>query len=288
MKTLLVIAICILTFNTAKSQIVFGNYTALDNKYGNIGSLHNKVLENCYLNMPIPDRFNYENAVSYIADYNQTYLTSVAKSSTYFDTKQISSEFQIRKYYVNKKTFKEQLLDTNNPNSIDGIGNQLSKYPILGDKNKLVFAEISDAMKSNLMGNLSNDLFEKKIVDIYNNFENNGDNLGRDLIGEIVTISLLSCEWWRKNPNAADEPKSLGGKGGPSSNFLDESSPYVVPVAAMDAAGALVSAGAVALNNYINNGSISWSAVGTGAVIGAVTGSTGIVGKVGKWIASLF
>ena len=56
----------------------------------------------------------------------------------------------------------------------------------------------------------------------------------------------------------------------------------------MDAAGALVSAGAVALNNYINNGSISWSAVGTGAVIGAVTGSTGIVGKVGKWIASLF
>mgnify|MGYP003620828905 FL=1 len=54
----------------------------------------------------------------------------------------------------------------------------------------MVFAEISYSMKSNLIGNLSNDLFEKKIVDIYNNFENNGDNLGRDLIGEIVTISL--------------------------------------------------------------------------------------------------
>jgi len=289
MKTLLIFMFCVFSFTISQSQIVFGDYTSLDNKYGNIGSLHNKVLENCYLNMPFKDGFSYDQAVSYISEYNMNYLSKVAKPSNYFDLKQVEPEFTIRKYYVNKKTFTEQLLDKSNPNSIDGINRDLKKYPILSAKNQLIFYNISENIKANLNGSMSNENFEKSLVDIYNNFAKGSDELGNEIIGEIITIGLLSSEWWRNNPKAADEPTTIKGKGGPSiTEFENNISPYVVPVVAMDAAGALVSAGAVALNNYINNGSVNWAAVGTGAVIGAVTGSTGLVGKVGKWISSFF
>ena len=288
MKTLLILSVCLLSFSGTKSQIVFGDYIELDNIYGNIGSMHNRVLENCYLNLPIQEGYTYDQAVTYIANYNKKFLSSIAKSSNYFDTKQINSEFAERKSYVNKKTFTEQLLDGNKSNSIDGINRELAKYPILSSQNQLILSQISEKMKENLSGVLSNEDFEKDLVSIYNDFETKNDEQGKEIIGQVITISLLSCEWWRKNPTVSDEPKSLGGKGGPSLDGFENNAPYAVPVVALDAAGALISAGSVALNNYINNGSVSWAAVGTGAVVGAVTGSTGLVGKVGKWISSLF
>lgn len=217
------------------------------------------------------------------------YLTGISEASDFFDVNQIEAEFDNRRLYVDSKIFKEQLLNENVENSIDKINEDLSEISVVSEKNKIFFTQISELIKANLNGEIDNNSYEQSLVDKYNEFSNTDIEDGNEIIGEILTISLMSCKWWRENPEAANEPGlEVPGNGPSHKAFENNNKSFVVPVVAMDAAGALVSVGAVAINNYLNNGSVNWKAVGTGAVIGAVTGSTGIVGKVGKWISSFF
>lgn len=56
----------------------------------------------------------------------------------------------------------------------------------------------------------------------------------------------------------------------------------------MDIAGALFGASTTAILQWSRSRSVEWRSVGQTAVMGAVTSSTGEVGKAAKWINSLF
>lgn len=58
--------------------------------------------------------------------------------------------------------------------------------------------------------------------------------------------------------------------------------------AASDIAGAAVGATQSAIISYTTTGEVNWESVGLSAVGGAIVGSTGIIGKAGKWISNLF
>ena len=202
------------------------------------------------------------------------------------DTSIVNGEFEQRKYYVNQTRFKEQLLDDTNPNSLTSKTTEVGRYPILSSNNQSMLSQISNKIKENISGQISNLAFERDLVNLYNVFAQYKNEKGYQMIGEVFAISLKSCEWWRNNPEAFAFNNLKIKEAGPS-QFIEDN-PYVLPIVGLDAGGALVGSCSVALNNYINTGTISWSAVGTGAVIGAVTGSTGLAGRVGRWLNSLF
>ena len=57
--------------------------------------------------------------------------------------------------------------------------------------------------------------------------------------------------------------------------------------AVSDAVGAIWGATSGAIGSYMINGEVKWGSVGFGALSGAVAGSTGVVGKVAKWITKV-
>lgn len=78
----------------------------------------------------------------------------------------------------------------------------------------------------------------------------------------VLTISRSSTEWWEENASFT----------------------RVAHWIAMDAAGAIVSGGVTAIIQFSKNGAIrNWKDIGWSALGGAVTASTGVVGKLGKW-----
>lgn len=90
--------------------------------------------------------------------------------------------------------------------------------------------------------------------------------------GYAIAISIASMEWWEENPDAA---------------MMDlKGTSVLVPAwAVADVVGAIWGATSGAIGSYLMNGEVKWGAVGFGALSGAVAGSTGVVGKVAKWIS---
>ena len=93
-------------------------------------------------------------------------------------------------------------------------------------------------------------------------------------VGIILAIAEESYEWWSKNP---DDIISTDGK----------SKVILLPnVVAQDVAGAIVGAGVAAgYQLYQNDGDFDWEAVGWGAGAGAIIASTGLVGRIAKWLS---
>jgi len=58
--------------------------------------------------------------------------------------------------------------------------------------------------------------------------------------------------------------------------------------AAADVVGAGYSAVVAGIGSYSTTGEVNWGEVRIAAVGGAVAGSTGIIGKAGKWLSGLF
>lgn len=81
--------------------------------------------------------------------------------------------------------------------------------------------------------------------------------------GYILSIAKASMEWW----NDEDIPTRAATE-----------------VIGADVAGAIVGAASSAIIQYSTTGKVDAKAVGYSALGGAITGSTGIVGKVGKLI----
>ena len=52
-----------------------------------------------------------------------------------------------------------------------------------------------------------------------------------------------------------------------------------------DIAGAVIGACSSGLGSYFMSGKVDWRSVGWSAASGAITGSTGVVGKIGRWLS---
>ena len=93
-------------------------------------------------------------------------------------------------------------------------------------------------------------------------------------VGIILAIAEESYDWWTKNPDAIFSPDG-------------KYKAILIPnIVAQDVAGAIVGAGVAAgYQAYQNDGDFDWEAVGWGAAAGAVVASTGLVGKIARWLS---
>ena len=91
-----------------------------------------------------------------------------------------------------------------------------------------------------------------------------------------LAISISSLQWW--------EDHALTGVSENANGRV-----MALPAwAALDIGGALVSGAIAASGQYTLTGEVNWEVVGWSATGGAVSSSTGVVGKIGKWIGGLF
>ena len=135
-------------------------------------------------------------------------------------------------------------------------------------------------MLNKLYGNVGGLLAKGKIIEIqelieeFNHIGYNVDSGEGEMVATVLAISIASIEWWEENPDA----------------FTDNlKSTEALPAwAAADVVGAAWGAATGAIGSYAGTGEVNWTAVGVGAVSGAVAGSTGIIGKAGKWLSKLF
>lgn len=82
--------------------------------------------------------------------------------------------------------------------------------------------------------------------------------------GVVLSVSKSSLEYWKEEQPAQTKA--------------------VQAFVGADIAGAVMGAANGAIGSYVVSGSVNWGSVGWGAATGAIIGSTGVVGKLGKWI----
>ncbi len=113
-------------------------------------------------------------------------------------------------------------------------------------------------------------------------------------IAVIVIIAITSCQKPDEviNPNLnklSFESFDINPDIITLSEGIDQKSTKALQVwVGADIAGAAVGATQSAIISYTTTGEVNWESVGLSAVGGAIVGSTGIIGKAGKWISNLF
>ncbi|MFW5673835.1 MAG: hypothetical protein ACOCG3_04520 [Rikenellaceae bacterium MAG02] len=136
---------------------------------------------------------------------------------------------------------------------------------------------IGQKAKDNHDGLISYEELKNIILQIKNEWIAQGYSIESDkghALAITLAISLASIEWWEENPDAYDD---------------NQKNTKALPAwAGADIVGAGYGAAVSAISSYTTTGEVNWEAVGIGAVSGAVSGSTGIIGKAGKWLSNLF
>lgn len=277
------------------------DYDAFDSRFNSIGAFHNQFLANVVSSYNVPQNINnYEGAINNIRDFNKAFY--IVNEVSYFGSAQSSQDtdegFEKVKYYANWNEFVNKLLSTNDPISLDSCLIKINSVSTIDNSNRQLLSNIADAIRANLNGFSSNTDFEQALVNLTNSWiqmnANNEQSDGARLTGSILAIGLKSCQWWDQNLAQLNDGNLAMGlydspiwiSGGPS--VYNERRYYLVPVVANDVAGAFVGAIGSAVGQYAVNGHVNMRGVYWGALSGAVLGSVGVVGKVGKWLSSLF
>ena len=130
--------------------------------------------------------------------------------------------------------------------------------------------EAVDYVLANAAGTLSNNEFEMKVNDFIESSSLDFKDAPKGALGGVVlNVSKSSLDYWE------DEQLLVPSK--------------ALPVfVGADIAGSIIGACVSSVGSYVTAGDFNWKSVAWSAASSAIVGSTGIVGKVGKWISKLF
>lgn len=251
--------------------------------FNKIGEIHNSFLTNVKDNFKtINSITNNREKIGAIYEFNKKFVSSLNISNT-------EKNILVANLEKNKSFVKEDILIAksfgnsfskktyeNEENLFEKIDN-LKKDEIINDNSYQILNSLSNDLKANYNGILSDSHLKTNVQLLINEFNSIGyskDSEG-EMVGVVLAISIASIEWWEQNPDALG---TLASKNSTSNKAL------IVPWLAADLVGGAVSSvvaigGQAAINGEINWGTVGWSALG-----GAVSGSTGAVGKIAKWL----
>ncbi len=275
-------------------------YTLFDNKFKNMGSFHNQILLDVHNNINFGIINDYVEAVNLLRDYtkNQYNLNEQNYLGNNIDASEKNQMFEDYKYFVNYSDFHQKLLATSGSSSIDVSLSNLNTIPV-DLTNKQLIQNISNLIKANLNGSIIHSNYEYELrgyADQWLQINSvNESSLGAQISGIILSIGLKSYQWWSENSvilydeeiSFINHFETIGKNAGPNINSNLKNHLLPVPVG-MDIAGAFIGSIGSAVAQYSVKGAINMDMVYAGALSGAVLGSTGIVGRVGRWLSSIF
>lgn len=227
------------------------------------GIAHNLFLSNVKDNFTGgTDIENIDECLMYISSFNKEFSrsTNLFKEEEnillihYFD------EFQ--SFYITQTLYDEVY---NSSQLISQI-NFLCDKKCITESDKLLIMNLLDVCHKQYLGKLSIDDYSHCVKHLENEwYRHFNEKTVSEYSGIVLNIASYSAQWWLDNP---EETK-------------------LAPWVASDAVGAAWGATVAGVTSYCQSGKVDWLGVGVAAASGAVTGSTGVVGKVGKWISKV-
>lgn len=271
------------------------------------GELHNAMLKQITANFsePTGTSKDKESALNYLLSMQQNDVSALPLSSRQKEL--LSNELETYKsLYVTKDL-------------IEAVQSKESRSDIIIDYGELEFPTVSvimlieeayesgeidefeynsfmllvDYVEANAAGTLSNQEFEAKIRELVAQWEviyadvdfteisvavknATDDPIAPDpepphgaIGGLVLSISTSSLEYWNDENNQLEESRA-------------------VPVfVGADIAGAVLGALHAGIISHASTGHINWEHVAWSSAAGAITGSSGIVGKIGKWLSGM-
>jgi len=249
-----------------------------------VGEIHNDYMDLANNNFVgdesitnLNDQYSYY--YSFLEDYTNSYPKFTNEEKNLF-LNSVENNMNLI-HYNNVVGIINNTILVDNP--IEGKQTTLNKLIIDLKNNNLI--SNSELIKINTLqytisqafeGNISYEDFNLFIKDLENDVSEN-DYV---LLEPISSIATYSNEWWTINEREIYLPEPVGSINPGDSQYQT----YVAPVVATDVGGAIVGAALAAANQYINNGKVTVGGVAVGAVGGAIVASTGIAGRIGRWL----
>jgi hypothetical protein len=282
-----------LSINTSsKAQLSCGSYDDFDSRFNNIGSFHNAHLSHVFNSFSPPDVSNYESGIEAVAIFLKDFTVKNQFSHTGIvpDPVVINEASDFNRYFINTMNFRELLMAETGQVSLTNC-TQLTHGLPMSAENKTIMNTISNIIRESLNGRMQDAEVENNLVNLANDWlvKNEKKTEGSEIAGCVLSIGLKSCEWWRQHPEAKmallrtrSSRNNVGGQ------FENEPGIFFVAWPIFDIAGALTGAIVNSATQLINNGHINASHVLVSAGTSAASASLGLVGKIAKWIKSIF
>ena len=241
------------------------------------GEIHNAFLTNAKDNFEIVESItDKDEKVEVVYQLNKSFVTSLDISST--EKKLLIADLNKTKNLVQEdvlvaKCFGGLLSNESSKNkkTIFEMIQDLKTSGVINDESYQILNSLSNDLKANYEDALSDDQLKKNVLALINDFDNIGyaKNSEGEMAGTILAISIASIEWWEENPDAL-----LSG---------DSKSRMLAPWVAGDLVGAVWGGATGAIASYAGAGKVNWGSVGIGALSGAISGSTGAIGRISSW-----
>lgn len=248
------------------------NSQSIFSEYENLGNIHNQFLDNVENNFnPVEEKDNNKK-IDLINKFNINFAeeTKFEKDDKTILIKVLSeTKFNVNtiKFYNNSFDSKSgiyvQLADLKNKNIIDDFSSDKLLELVKACEKRESLSELIV-------------LVDKLKKEANSEYKGKNRNESR-ILAMTLQIASSSFEWW--NTKEINYKKNLGGQQSINNELF-----YVAPWVAADAIGGAVSATIAAAAQYTTTGEVgNWGAVGVSALGGAVSASTGVVGKLVKW-----
>lgn len=265
------------------------------------GEVHNKMLEEAATSFTESntDIQSKDDAINHVLNFQKKCVSNLALPDK---DKQILAEGlgYYKNYYVTKDLMKTVRSASSEPTVNDETEEDITTEEIISMINEAhntgaiddfeyeSFMKLVDCVIANASGALSNHKFQEEVNKLISQWEikyadvdfsqleiQYEDTLimldppgevvfvpNGSLSGVVLNVSQSSLEYWQ-TPETRALPAFVGA----------------------DIVGAVIGACNGAANSYFNSKKINWKSVAWSSASGAIVGSTGIVGKVGRWLS---
>lgn len=277
--TIVIVLFGITTLSSCEKDTAHSKITNMQvSDFAKIGEIHNAFLTNTINNFYVLDEVvDEKEKIEFIKEFNKDFVSSLDLPSE--DKHLLIWGLEEHKdLVVTPNLIRKSFGQDDNKSEKAGDENIFSLIEALYNSNQIghhsynMLLKLSNDVKANHEQLLSDKQLKLNIQSLVSEFDSFGyDSNSREgeMVGSILAISMASIEWW-------DEYSDPFGNA--------EESKVLPAWAAADIIGAAWGGATGAISSYIGTGEVNWTAVGVGAVSGAVAGSTGAVGKIAKWL----
>lgn len=244
-------------------------------KYMWYGRLHNSFLENAdreFSNSEIDVRAdNSSNVDSLSLDDLKQFQIDQARNCglSPADSEILVSALEETDSYYIVDNMWEDIFPNNSMDKMLNYLRQLQTAKYIDNNERIILRDLLTAIHQNKNDKISNYEFAVKVNDLCHIWSNYSRLYGEEwgvMSGVILAISKSSSEWWDQ--------------------YIYEARSASAIISA-DVGGAVLNGTFNAIIQYIRTRKIDIKTVGLHALGGAITSSTGLAGKVGKWILSV-
>lgn len=249
-----------------------------------LGEWHNEFLVNAHENFDLSLAESNSESVKEVAldalkQLNKSFAASTKQRyNINVSQKELDQKFEecyrlADREYVSEILFDDGTTRAYSEDEIAGLQpmvEELKNSQIISDFSYGILQDLVSSLQDNYNKLLSDYDLKQKVLLLIQKVNNHGyekESVEGTLVASILAISIHSLDFWEENPDML----FTEGK--------------VAQWVAMDAAGALVGGAMVVIKSYATTGTkANRKDFIIGAVGTAITASTGIIGKVAKWL----